>query len=123
MVWIPLAFRRASVRAPTPGMSRSSRCAMARGSCEGSRPIRPSGFCMSLAILARKRLGAMPMEQRSDSPTSSRIACLMASAIWRARGGSCSRPISSQTISSMDGVWATGQQRSTACAMRREVSA
>ena len=96
---------------------------MARGSCEGSRPIRPSGFCMSLAILARYRLGAMPMEQRRVSPTSERMACLMARAIWRARGGSCSRPISWQTISSMLGVCATGQQLSTASAILWEYSA
>gem|GEM_PF-6865215 len=53
MVRMPLALRRTSVRAPMPGRSRSSRWAMARGSCEGKRPMRPSGFCMSLAILAR----------------------------------------------------------------------
>ena len=37
------------------------------------------------------------------------MACLMLRAMWRARGGSCSRPMSWQTISSMEGVWATGQ--------------
>ncbi len=72
---------------------------------------------MSLAIFARYRFGAMPIEHRSVSPTSSLIACLISSAIARARGGSCSRPISWHTISSIDGVCATGQHRSTAAAI------
>src|SRR5258708_35479953 len=41
-------------------------------------------------------------------------------AIFRARGGSCSRPMSWQTISSIEGVWETGQASSTASAMRLE---
>ena len=44
MVVMPLALRRTSVRAPTPGRSRSSRWAMARGSCEGRRPMRAVGL-------------------------------------------------------------------------------
>src|SRR5437879_8895830 len=46
--------------------------------------------------------------------------CLISSAIFRARGGSCSPPISWQTISSIEGVCETGQASSTASAMRWE---
>jgi hypothetical protein len=62
----------------------------------------PSGFCMSEAVFARNGFGAMPMEQRKNSPTLAAMVRLIFRANSIAFSRSHNRPVNSQTISSID---------------------
>ena len=56
------------IRPPTPGMSSSRTRNNGPGIISGVQMVRPSGFCVAQAILARCRLAAKPMEQVIAAP-------------------------------------------------------
>ena len=91
-VWMPAWMRRCSIDGPMPQKSRNSSACSLCGRSSISSTVRPSGFCMSEAVLARNRLGAMPMEQRIQS-NSFAIRCLIRSAMAMALSRWRSRPI------------------------------
>ncbi len=73
---------------------------------------------MSEAVFAMKVLGPMPMEVRRYSPTRSASVAFTLRATSRARAGSRQRPVSSQSISSIESTARTGTTESTAATAR-----
>jgi hypothetical protein len=79
---------------------------------------RPSGFIRSEAVLAMKVFGPMPMEVRRHSPICEESPAFTRRAMSSARSGSRQRPVSSQSISSIESTLRTGTNVSTRATAR-----
>ncbi len=105
---MPAAFSRAFILRLMPVQSVRARVGSMDSRAAASRMTSPLGFCSSVAIFARKPLGATPMLQFMAGEISRQIVSFIVWAMARARSGCCSEPISPNSISSMLATRCTG---------------
>ena len=104
MVTIPAAASRRSMFLPTPGMSPGWSARSRASRHAWSRTVSPSGFSMSAAILASRRFGATPIDERSSVPTFAAMPALTRRASAATCAGAFSLSHRRHATSSID-IW------------------